>query len=65
MQFCRSRRSGESLKVISGRRGRTGRALRLKIRDEPPKLVERVGLHEDVVLGEQEGSDLGQLAHGG
>lgn len=30
----------------------------------PSQLLESAGLHEDVVLGQQQGGDLGQLAHG-
>ncbi len=35
-----------------------------EIGDELAHLLEGVGLHEDVVLGEQQGGDLAQLAHG-
>ena len=33
--------------------------------DELTHLLERVGLHEDVVLGEEERGNLAELAHGG
>ncbi len=35
-----------------------------EIGDELAHLLEGVGLHENVVLGEQQGGDLAQLAHG-
>ncbi len=35
-----------------------------EIGDELAHLFQCVGLHEDVVLGEQQGGDLAQLAHG-
>jgi len=36
-----------------------------QVGDELAHLLERVGLHEDVVLGKQEGGNLAQLAHRG
>lgn len=44
---------------FSGRSQRTD----LKVSDEASQLVQGVGLHEDVVFGEQEGGYLGQFAY--